>query len=83
LKYFKFLPDGVVLWSKRKTFEFECEAYGYQLLFVNEKEISELKHIFAQWVVFKYNISDVISYSDALDRIKYYYNKFKKERCNE
>jgi len=82
LKYLAFLPKRIVSWSKQKTFQFECEAYGYQLFIykklnlVSQKELFDLMHLFARFVHEKYNIGDQYSTQDAFLAIRSYYLKF-------
>jgi len=81
LKYFKFLPEKWISWSYKKTFEFETEAYGFQLAFyvkhkfINTNETTELLEKFATWVVTKYNIEGY-SKQDALLAIRSHYLRF-------
>lgn len=74
LKYFKFLPERVINWSKEKTFEYECEAYAVQLKYHNEKYFDFLLDVYSEYVITKYNL-DNYTKEQAKDKILEYYNK--------
>ena len=85
LKYFKFLPKKILIWSKKKTFDFECEAYGYQLFIykkfnlINQRDLYKLMDIFAKFVHEKYHIGDMYSKQDAYLTIRSYFLRFDKQ----
>jgi len=80
LKYFKFLPRCITKWSERKTFEFECEAYGEQLAcirrkFTSDEQVNKYLEIFASYVVTKYNLTG-FTFDEASKLIYRYFKKY-------
>ena len=75
LKYFAFLPHTIIRWSETKTFEYECEAYAYQLKCIIESQKIHLYdaifyrylYRFAKFVSTKYNLP---SYIYTIDKSK-------------
>jgi hypothetical protein len=64
LKFFKFLPERIRNWSKRKTFEFECESYAVQLKTyqqewnLDEEAFDHLLYQLASYLVLFYGLNE-------------------------
>jgi hypothetical protein len=79
LKYFRFiLPRKIVIWSERKTAEFECEAYANQIkCYKKEGYITNPQYFideFSMFVYKKYNIK-LLDYDTIRSILLYFYNK--------
>ncbi|SMO61414.1 hypothetical protein SAMN06269117_11441 [Balnearium lithotrophicum] len=64
--------------SDRKIFNYECEAYGKQLCFIDSESFNWALKLFSQFVVTKYGI---VGYSieEAKEEIFKHYERFKRK----
>jgi len=80
VKYFKFLPKKWIQWSQDQTYEYELDAYAYQLYIykkykvINEDEIKIFLVRFSNYIINYYDVGNK-SFSDTYNKLlkRYHY----------